>query len=95
MVDKVGGKSKRGGKRPGSGRKKGTPNKLTKAVKLVFEDAFDTMQGDKEVNLVNWGKANPTEFYKLAARLIPAEINAKVSVQETAVDLLKRGTGGT
>lgn len=86
------------GSKPGErrgGRQKGTPNKLTKTVKEAFETAFEEMQGDPAVKLGAWGKANPTEFYKLAARLIPAEINAKVSTQETALDLLARGTGST
>ena len=33
MVEKVEGKAKRGGKRPGSGRKKGIPNKGTAEIK--------------------------------------------------------------
>jgi hypothetical protein len=77
------------------GRKAGTPNKLTRTVKEAFEEAFNALQEQPGVKLGEWGKANPTEFYKLAARLIPAEINAKVSTQETALDLLERGTRST
>lgn len=87
------GKGSKPGERRG-GRKAGTPNKLTRTVKEAFETAFDAMQKNPQVKLAVWGKANPTEFYKLAARLIPAEINAKVSTQESAVELLTRGTGG-
>lgn len=75
------------------GRKPGVQNKLTRTVKEAFENAFNAMQEHPEAELLTWGKGNPTEFYKLAARLIPAEINAKVSTQESAVELLKRGTG--
>lgn len=82
------------GKKTG-GRKAGTQNKLTKTVKEAFETAFEAMQGDPAANLGVWGKANLTEFYKLSARLIPAEINAKVSTQETALELLDRGTRST
>ena len=32
-----------------------------------------------------WAQENPTEFYKIAARLIPAEINAKVDNKTTTV----------
>ena len=85
----------RGGKRQGSGRKAGTPNKLTRTVKEAFETAFHTMQEQPGVALGDWGKANPTEFYKLAARLMPTEIDAKLSVQETAVELLRRGSGSS
>lgn len=79
----------------GPGRPKGSPNKLTKSVKDAFQEAFDVMQEQPGVKLTEWGKENPTEFYKLAARLIPAEINAKVSTQETALELLDRGTRST
>lgn len=85
----------KGGKRPGSGRKAGVPNKLTKTVKEAFEQAFNSMQAHPGVKLDEWGKANPTEFYKLASKLIPSEINAKVSAQENAVDLLRRGISST
>jgi hypothetical protein len=78
----------------GPGRPKGLPNKLTRTVKEAFETAFHAMQEQPGVKLSEWGVANPTEFYKLAARLIPAEINAKVTSQESAVELLARGTGG-
>jgi hypothetical protein len=41
MIDKVERKTKRGGKRPGSGRKPGTPNKVTtdvrKAIALIAQ----------------------------------------------------------
>lgn len=88
------GKGSKPGERRG-GRKAGTPNKLTKTVKEAFEQAFNVMQEQRGVKLGDWGKANPTEFYKIAAKLIPSEINAKVSTQETAVELLTRGTGGS
>lgn len=88
------GKGSKPGERRG-GRKAGTPNKLTRTVKEAFEQAFQTMQEQPGVKLGDWGKTNPTEFYKLAARMIPTEIDAKVTTQETAVELLARGTGGT
>lgn len=76
---------------PGAGRKKGTPNKLTKTVKEAFENAFNAMQEQPGVKLEEWGKENPTEFYKLASKLIPSEINAKVSAHESSLDLLEKG----
>lgn len=88
------GKGSKPGERRG-GRKAGTPNKLTKTVKEAFEQAFNAMQEQPGVKLGDWGKENPTEFYKIAAKLIPSEINAKVSSQESAVELLNRGTGST
>ena len=66
------------GKKTG-GRVKGTPNKLTTSVKEAFEIAFRSMQAEKTVNLLTWGKENPTDFYKIAARLIPETINSRVT----------------
>jgi hypothetical protein len=61
--------------KPGEGgRPKGAINKSTKLVKEVFADAFEELQKDPDNNLVEWGKREPTEFYKLASKLIPQQI---------------------
>ena len=54
------------------GRTKGTPNKATASVKAAMRAAFDGIGGVK--SLTSWAKDNPTEFYKLFARLIPTEV---------------------
>jgi len=61
------------------GKPKGAQNKLTKSVKEAFEIAFSELQEDKEAKLSNWAKENPTEFYKLAAKLIPTSVNADLT----------------
>lgn len=63
----------------GKGRVKGVPNKFTSSVKEAVKAAFDQIQGDPAANLVTWAKANPTEFYRLAAKLIPAAVDATVT----------------
>jgi len=75
------------GKKSGGGSRKGRPNKLTKSVKEAFEIAFNELQGDSEANLTNWAKENPTEFYKLAAKLIPTSVNADLTSKGEAVKL--------
>lgn len=60
------------------GRKAGTLNKLTQTVKERVLDVFNELQEDSEANLLSWAKNEPTEFYKIAAKLIPSDINAKV-----------------
>lgn len=60
------------------GRPPGTPNKLTKTVKEVVLATFNTLQESEEHNLVAFAEKNPKEFYQIAAKLIPTEINAKV-----------------
>lgn len=60
------------------GRVAGTPNKTTKTVKEAFTAVFRDLQKDpkKPCHLKNWAKNNPTEFYKLASKLIPADITS-------------------
>lgn len=72
-----------------SGKPKGAKNKLTKSVKEAFEIAFNELQGDKEANLANWAKENTTEFYKLAAKLIPTSVNADLTTQGEKLRLWK------
>ncbi len=72
----------------GQGRPKGVPNKLTRTVRDAFEHAFELLQEDNgdadsvpprpAANLSAWAQRNPTEFYKLASKLIPTEINGDV-----------------
>jgi hypothetical protein len=69
------------------GKPKGAQNKLTKSVKEAFEIAFNELQGDSEANLTNWAKDNTTEFYKLAAKLIPTSVNADLTSKGEAVKL--------
>lgn len=60
------------------GRKEGSINKLTKTVKERVLEVFNELQDDPNANMLTWAKEEPTEFYKIAAKLIPADINAKV-----------------
>lgn len=75
------------GKKSGGGSRKGRPNKLTKSVKEAFEIAFNELQGDENANLATWAKANTTEFYKLAAKLIPTSVNADLTTQGEKLNL--------
>lgn len=59
------------------GKPKGVKNKLTTSVKEAFKIAFDELQGDDQHKLSEWAKSNPTEFYKLASKLIPTEIKGE------------------
>lgn len=53
------------------GRKAGTPNKLTQGAREAVQIAFNETGG--AYGLMVWARKNPTEFYKLYARLIPVE----------------------
>lgn len=62
-------------KRPKTGgRQAGTPNKITRTVRQRFEETFEKLQNDDKAKLDTWAKANQTEFYKLAAKLIPVDM---------------------
>ena len=68
---------------------KGAVSALTKTVKEVLYDAFNHLQTQPKVNLREWGKKNPTEFYKICAKLIPAAVDIKVeSEADTQVFVL-------
>lgn len=75
------------GKKTG-GRQIGTPNKTTATVKAALEEAFDRLGGVD--SLVTWAEAEPTEFYKLYAKLLPAELNVKHSGFDTLADRMER-----
>jgi hypothetical protein len=61
-----------------NGRPKGTPNKVTKTIREHFATAFDLLQEDDQHNLTAWAKTNPTEFYRLASKLIPTKVEADI-----------------
>lgn len=71
------------------GRQAGTPNKITAqfkdAVRIVYEDIGGNAA------LAAWARENPTEFYKIAARLIPTEVNVKEDRGLTVI--VQRGVG--
>ena len=58
-------------KKGNPGKPKGAVSKLTKGAKEAFALAAEGMGG--AAGLTNWARANPTEFWKLYARLIPVE----------------------
>lgn len=61
------------------GRPKGAVNKTTKTVKESVLAVFNDIQSDHKVNLKAFAKKYPRDFYQIAAKLIPTEINAKVN----------------
>lgn len=56
------------------GKPKGAIHRSTKAVKDVFAEVFTKLQEDPKAKLIVWAKQNPTDFYKLATRLIPVQV---------------------
>lgn len=65
--------SKKGERR--GGRKAGTPNKVTTAVRQAIQDAFDGLGGVPA--LVEWAKKNKTLFYtKVMPRIVPLSVTS-------------------
>lgn len=64
----------KGSRIPGSGRKKGVPNKVTASMRQAWMDAFDKLGGVPA--LVRWGEANPDDFYKAVTKLIPQDVTS-------------------
>lgn len=60
------------------GRVAGSQNKLTQSVKDAFGEAFKMLGGAEALFI--WAKDNQSDFYKLASKLIPADVN--LAVQE-------------
>lgn len=67
---------KKGFDKGNPGKPKGAVTKATKLVKEVFAEAFTDLQNDPAAKLAVWGKNNPTEFYKLASKLIPIQLGS-------------------
>ena len=63
------------------GRPKGATNKITKTVKETVLAVFNDIQSDPKVNLTQFAKDYPKEFYAIAKALIPTEITAKVDAE--------------
>lgn len=60
---------------PGNpGRPVGVQNKLSKTVRETVLEVFNKLQDDPEHSLEKFAKEDHTEFYKIAAKLIPTEI---------------------
>lgn len=64
------------------GSRKGKPNKTTLAMKEAISSVYADLQaeaGSEHGHFKGWAEQNPTEFYKIAAKLIPQDVNANVN----------------
>lgn len=69
--------SNKGGARPGAGRKKGVPNKITTEIKTAILAAFDKAGGQDY--LARQAEENPVAFMTLLGKILPAEIKAELT----------------
>jgi len=71
QLEKVEEISSHGGKRPGSGRKAGTPNKMSATVKENVIAVFDGIGGVDHMK--QWAIDNPNNFYNIYAKILPTQ----------------------
>ncbi len=64
-----------GGRRPGSGWKPGSPNKITADVKNAIVEAFDKAGG--VAYLVEVAKTNPQVFCSLLGKVLPLQVTGQ------------------
>src|SRR5215813_4027620 len=67
----------RGGKRQGSGRKKGVPNKITADVKQAILEAFSALGGVEYLKRV--AITDPKSFCALLGKIVPVKVESKDS----------------
>jgi hypothetical protein len=63
--------SNRGGKREGSGRKAGVPNKMSATVKENVISVFEALGGIEHMTI--WATDNPNNFYNIYAKILPTQ----------------------
>jgi len=73
-VARIYGRPAKKGERPG-GRAKGTPNKVTRELKVMIEVALENAGGVEYLQRV--AKKNPAAFLALVGKLLPKDINLK------------------
>lgn len=72
------GKEKTQFKAGNPGKQKGVQNKINRTVKQAVLDVFNSLQDDPKANLEAFAKKFPRDFYAIAAKLIPTEVDAQV-----------------
>lgn len=91
MLDESPGK--RGGKRQGSGRKKGTPNKLTADLKAAILGALEASGGQDYLEKV--ALSDPRTFCALLGKVLPMQVAGNLDVtlrHEQALEALWSAT---
>jgi hypothetical protein len=64
------------GQKKTGGRQAGTPNQLTGAFREAVLHVYKGLGG--HAAFLAWARENPTEYYRIAARLIPVELRQEV-----------------
>jgi hypothetical protein len=91
------------GNKGNGGRPKGSRNRLTNDVRQVFHKVYDEMGADTEIRdketgemrpqtgheaMLQWARENPTEYYRLYGKMIPATAELPDEMHEDFVATL-------
>lgn len=63
-----------------TGRPPGAVGKTTATMKAAIQSVYDRLQekhGEPHGHFLAWAENEPTEFYKLAAKLIPVQVTGE------------------
>lgn len=78
------------GKPKTGGRQSGVPNKFTASFREAVLFVYHGLGGHPA--FLEWARENPTEYYKIAARLIPAEMGSDADRKIEVVILPAKAT---
>ena len=70
-------KGRRGGKRPGAGRKRGIPNKITTDLREMIRGALEAVGGQAYLERI--AKEHPQVFCALVARALPLQHSGEIA----------------
>lgn len=83
------------GKKTG-GRVKGSLNVTSRSMKETVMNTLEWLQTQPRSNMRAWANENPTQFYQIAAKLIPTEVTAAVEVtgiKQIVIEPASKGKG--
>ena len=69
-----------GKRRKTGGRRKGTPNKTGAAIREAMLAVFSELQAGAQADnghFLEWARDHSTDFYKLATKLLPAQVTGE------------------
>jgi hypothetical protein len=67
-------------RRKAGGRRKGTPNMSTVAIREAVLQVFADLQhgsGGENRHFLDWALGNPSDFYRLSAKLLPRQVTGE------------------
>ncbi|KKN67229.1 hypothetical protein LCGC14_0464020 [marine sediment metagenome] len=72
------------------GRQKGTQNKLTTSFKELVMQTYCELERKKDKGMLIWALENETDFYKIASKLIPTEMQGQMT-GELLIKVIREG----